>query len=119
MKQIRIVVEKIKGFAEEYERLDEEEQRILDELKALKPLRGSIVYKWVKNKAGRKYYYFYLHEKVNGRTRSIYLGTSIPRELIKGKEDRERYMKLTRRLREIQERKSHLEWLFNMIMNWD
>ena len=42
------------------------EQEILREINRIagkaKPIRGTLVYKWVKNKAGRRYWY-YLHIK--------------------------------------------------------
>ena len=52
--------------------LESRRDQLLNEISRLKPERGSLEYKWVKNKAGKRYYYWYLRVWENGRLRSIY-----------------------------------------------
>ena len=40
---------------------------------------GCIVYKWVRNKRGKKYYYYYLHVRDGGKLIAIYLGKNADR----------------------------------------
>lgn len=73
------------------------------------PLRGSLVYKWVLNKVKKKYWYWYLHVKEDGRTRSIYLGARVPEWIVKGIEARYKVRMLEARLRRVARRIDELE----------
>jgi len=84
--------------------LEAEESEIVREMAGLEPLVGCIEYKWVLNKIGRKYWYFYLRRKRGEHLISIYLGRTVPDELIKAKADREKLRMLKRRLKEVRER---------------
>jgi len=108
--------ELMRGLAvikEEYISLVREEQALLNKInEALKralPIKGSLVYKWVKNKVGNRYWYWYLHVKDGNRTRSIYLGKQIPPEYIDGIEVRRIVRNLESRLRTVVKRKLELE----------
>ena len=83
--------------------LEAEEEEIVREIAELKPLEGCIEYKWVLNKIGRKYWYFYLRRLEGDRLRSIYIGRQIPDELIEAKRDRERLRELNRKLKSVRE----------------
>jgi len=108
--------ELMRGLAiikEEYISLVREEQALLNKineaLKRASPIKGSLVYKWVKNKVGNRYWYWYLHVKDGNRTRSIYLGKQIPPEYIQGIETRRVVRNLESRLRTVVKRKLELE----------
>jgi len=79
--------------------LEAKRDRILEELSKLKPEKGTLEYKWVRNKIGMTYYYWYLRVYENGKLRSIYLGKNIPNELLKGIEDRRKAKRLVSELR--------------------
>jgi len=83
--------------------LEAEEEEIVREIAELKPLEGCIEYKWVLNKIGRKYWYFYLRRLENDTLKSIYLGKKVPEELIEAKRDRERLKELNRKLKSVRE----------------
>ena len=84
-------------------RLEDEESEIVREIAELEPLEGCIEYKWVLNKIGRKYWYFYLRRLEGDRLRSIYIGKKVPEELIKARKDREILRELNRRLKRVRE----------------
>jgi len=70
-----------------------------------------LVYKWVLNKIGKKYWYWYLHVKQNGRTRSIYIGKEVPENIIRGIAARKKVRELERQLKEVAERRLEIERL--------
>ncbi|RLE84208.1 MAG: hypothetical protein DRJ67_10920 [Thermoprotei archaeon] len=109
----RHVLESIASLYEEVKRLEGEEERLLRQIQEIvrehSPIRGTPVYKWVLNKAGKRYWYWYLHIKENGRTRSKYLGKRLPDWVIEGVSARRRVRALERRLREISRRRLELE----------
>jgi len=92
----------IKSLENRIQELEEEREKIVREMSELKPLIGCIEYKYVLNKIGKKYYYFYLRRLVDGKLRSIYLGKSIPEGLIKAREDRYRLKVLKEQLKKIE-----------------
>jgi len=98
---------------EAYRELLEEKNTITKELDEIyskySPIKGSLVYKWVKNKIGKKYWYWYLHVKEGNRTRSIYIGAKVPKEIIKSINERARIRRLEARLRYITERMEKIE----------
>ena len=97
-------MEEIEWIEKEIESLEAEESEIVREMAGLEPLEGCIEYKWVKNKIGRRYWYFYLRRKRGEHLISIYIGKKIPEELIKAKADREKLRMLKKKLREVRER---------------
>ena len=105
----RNLVEKVITLYNEYLELREEQDKILKEISKLGDFRGSLVYKWVRNKAGKQYWYWYLHVKENGRTRSIYLGRELHESFFKARRERERKRALEKRLKEISSRILEIE----------
>ena len=107
-----MLAERLVQLYEEYRAPVGREQEILREINRIagkaKPIRGTLVYKWVKNKAGRRYWY-YLHIKEGGGTRSIYLGSQIPKHLAEGVEAGKRLRELETRLRSISRRRLEIE----------
>jgi len=92
----------IKSLENRIQELEAEREKIVREMSELKPLIGCIEYKYVLNKIGKKYYYFYLRRLVDGKLRSIYLGKSIPEGLIKAREDRYRLRFYKQELKKIE-----------------
>jgi len=74
----------------------------LEELSRLKPERGTLEYKPVRNKLGYTYRYWYLRVWRNGKLRSIYLGSKIPESLFQRIQDRNRARALMKELREVE-----------------
>jgi len=87
-------IEEITTKLEEYHR----------ELNELSPLRGTIEYKWVRNKVGKKYWYYYLRVYDGGKLRSIYLGPRIPQEIVKRARDRVEFRELDYKIRNLSQR---------------
>lgn len=102
------IIEKALEFDRELKEIDEKEREINDEIAKLSPRKGTLVYKWVKNKVGKKYWYWYLHVRENGKTRSIYLGSTIPPEIAQGIEDRRRLHALSAKLKMLEKRKEEI-----------
>lgn len=100
-RQFREIQSKLKTLEESYFLLVEMERRLLEDINRAVALEGSLVYKWVKNKAGEKYYYWYLHLREGGRTRSIYLGKEIPPHLKEKAMNRERLKDLEDKHRKV------------------
>lgn len=111
------VLRKMFSLYEEYLKLKGEEGRILAEINALssKTFKGSLVYKWVKNKQGRKYFYWYIHEKDGGRTRSYYVGSRLPGRYVEGIQARNKVKMLEARLKEISGRIQEIEEKMNAV----
>ena len=84
------------------EELEERRGQILEELSRLKPEKGSLEYKPVRNKLGYTYHYWYLRKWENGKLRSIYLGAKVPERLFKAIQDRNKARKLQRELKEVE-----------------
>ena len=68
-----------------------------------------MVFKWVRNKVGKVYYYWYLHIKDKGKTRSIYIGRELPSDLMKSIEDKVRRRLLEARLKNVSSRIIEIE----------
>ena len=98
---------------QELRELEARERELLDKINEIvrqhAPVRGTLVYKWVLNKVGKRYWYWYLHVKKGGRTRSIYLGKEIPRHIVEGIAARRHIRILERQLREVSRRRLELE----------
>ena len=90
------------SLKQKLEELEEEREKIVREMSKLEPLQGCIEYKYVFNKIGKKYYYFYLRRRENGRLRSIYLGREIPEWLMKAANDRTRLKAYKQELKKIE-----------------
>ncbi len=106
-------LERLLYLYEEWRELKEREEELLSEINEILSkhglVRGSLVYKWVLNKAGKKYWYWYLHVREGDRTRSIYVGKQVPDHLVEGLAARRRLRQLQRQLRGIAERRLELE----------
>ena len=101
-----------KYLEQKLEELEEEREEIIRKMSELEPLRGCIEYKYVLNKIGKKYYYFYLRRLDGDRLRSIYLGREIPDTLIKARNDRERLKILKKMLKDTEKKIRLLEkWI--------
>ena len=96
------LVSRLQEVLKRKEELEVRRNEILDQLSKLKPERGTLEYKPVKNKAGQIYYYWYLRKWEGGKLKSIYLGKSVPDSLIKRLEDRKKLRELQRELRAIE-----------------
>lgn len=84
------------------EELEEKRGQILEELSKLKPEKGTLEFKPVKNRLGHVYHYWYLRKWENGKLRSIYLGAKVPESLFQRIQDRNRARKLQSELREVE-----------------
>jgi len=93
----------LKGIERRLQELEERRQRLLDEISSLRPGSGTLEYKWVLNKVGRKYYYWYLRVRKGSSLRSIYLGKRVPDKIFLQIEDRKRLRELQRELDSISE----------------
>ena len=106
-------LERLLYLYDEWSELKEREEQLLEEINGILSkhgtVRGSLVYKWVLNKIGKKYWYWYLHVREGNRTRSIYVGKQVPDHLIEGIAARRRLKVLQRQLRGIAERRLELE----------
>jgi len=82
--------------------LEARRKRLLDQLSKLKPEKGTLEFKPVKNRLGHVYHYWYLRKWENGKLRSIYLGAKVPEKLFKAIQDRNKARKLMEELREVE-----------------
>ena len=96
------LVEELKRVLERKKVLESRRDQLLNEMSKLKPEKGSLEYKYVINKVGKRYYYWYLRKWENGKLRSIYIGHSIPHSLLKSIKDRKKLRELQRELRAIE-----------------
>ena len=103
------VVRKLKELLDYEEELTKRRDEILEELSNLKPKRGTLEFKWVRNKIGEKYRYWYLRTYEKGKLRSIYLGAKIPEDLLEGIQNRKRAQKLQRELSRIEKELKKIE----------
>ncbi len=103
------LIRELERVLEREKELEKKREEVLGELSNLKPKRGTLEYKWVKNKVGEKYRYWYLRTYEKGKLRSIYLGAKIPEELLEGIQDRKRAQKLQRELAEIEKELRRIE----------
>ena len=106
---IDLISKRLYALLEDYRELERREKEILDELSRLEPLRGTLEYKWVTNKTGKRYWYWYLRVRERGRLRSIYIGKELPTKLFKKAQDRARAKLLQRELRRILKEKRRIE----------
>jgi len=103
------VVRKLKELLDYEEELTKRRDEILEELSNLKPKRGTLEFKWGRNKIGEKYRYWYLRTYEKGKLRSIYLGAKIPEDLLEGIQNRKRAQKLQRELSRIEKELKKIE----------
>ena len=96
------LVSKLREVLKRREELEKRRKEVLSELSRLKPERGTLERKPVKNKLGYTYHYWYLRKWENGKLRSIYLGSKVPERLFKAIEDRNKARKLQKELREVE-----------------
>jgi len=99
-------LEKLKARAD---RIEREIYELQKELMRLSPQRGWVEWRWVKNKIGKKYWYYYYCYWENGKKRSVYLGKRIPSSLLQGFKDRARAKAIIRRIRELHGEKIAIE----------
>ena len=113
---LEYLVHRLEEFFEEIEKVDSEIEKVLKEIRSLEPERGTLVYKWVLNKVGKKYWYWYLHINTSQGLKSIYIGKYVPQGLIKKLEDKRKLRYLQQRLRDLRrERKSIIERYINVM----
>jgi len=93
----------IRGLEERLSELEARRQRLLDEISKLRPGNGYLEYKWVLNKVGNRYYYWYLRVRSGNSLKSIYLGKRVPERLLREVADRKRLRELQRELDSISE----------------
>jgi len=96
------LVSKLQEVLKRKRELEKRCGEILSELSKLKPEKGSLEYKPVRNKLGYTYHYWYLRKWENGKLRSIYLGAKVPESLFQRIQDRNRARKLQSELREVE-----------------
>jgi len=99
----------LSSIKQKLEELYEEYEKIVREMSMLEPLQGCIEYKYVFNKIGKKYYYFYLRRLENGKLKSIYLGKEIPEWLMKAANDREKLRAYKNELKRIEKQIKTIE----------
>lgn len=59
----------------------EELKKLLQKIEEEGTLSGWIEYKWVKNKVGAKYWYYYYRYRDNGVVKSVYLGKHVSQSI--------------------------------------
>lgn len=91
----------IRGLEERLRELEARRQQLLDEIAQLRPGSGTLEYKWVLNKVGNRYYYWYLRVRQGNSLRSIYLGKRVPERLLREVADRRKLRELQRELDDV------------------
>ena len=99
------MIETLQALRDTYEKIEKEIEELQNELMKLSPKKGWTEYRWVKNKVGKKYWYYYYCYWENGKKRSVYLGKRIPSSLLQGFKDRARAKAILARLRSLYEQK--------------
>ena len=95
------LLELIQGIEGRLRELEARRQRLLEEISKLRPGSGTLEYKWVLNKVGKRYYYWYLRVRQGNSLRSIYLGKRVPPELLRGAADKKKLKELQRQLDDV------------------
>jgi len=93
---------------EELKKLEEEEQKLLEELAKLKPLKGYLEFKWVRNKIGRKYWYWYLRWREGGKLKSMYIRIDVVPELMEREKDKAKAKQIIKKLKLIRREKMRI-----------
>lgn len=117
------IIIQVTNLVKELEELDRQIEKLKEEYDAIKSLFGFkekdiksksfiISKRWVKNKSGKKYFYYYLVVKENGRVvYQRYLGKKIPKQaqvLVDAKKRAKEIKKELERLKGEKERKIRL-----------
>ena len=105
------VQREIQRIVKELEKIDEEIEEIqkqIEEIESQGTLSGWIEWKWVRNKVGKKYWYYYYRYRSGGKVKSVYIGKFVNPELRQAI-SRNRIVKaLRRRIKVLQEEKARL-----------
>lgn len=76
------------------------EEKLVERLNKLLYSSGCVERKWVKNRNGRKYWYWYLRWYQDGKKKSKYLGKKLPENILRNMEKRKEATKILKQLRE-------------------
>ena len=105
------VKNEVERIVKELEKIDEEISELekqIEEIESQGVLQGWIEWKWVKNKVGKKYWYYYYRYRVNGKCKSVYIGKFVNPEISQAI-SRNRIVKaLRRRIKILQEERARL-----------
>lgn len=84
LKDIEKMKSNLEYLYEKYKKNEEAIKKIREKIKELsgEALPGFIELKYVLNKKGKKYYYYYYRYYDRGKLKSVYLGKTIPEELL-------------------------------------
>lgn len=108
---LKYVEQEIQRIVKELEKIDEEIEELEKQIKEIEEqgvLQGWIEWKWVKNKVGKKYWYYYYRYRVNGKCKSVYIGKFVNPEISQAI-SRNRIVKaLRRRIKILQEERARL-----------
>jgi len=105
LRELAETIEKIKARVREIRR---ERDRLVKELSGLVYQHGWVEYKWVKNKVGNRYYYYYLRFREGKTKRSVYLGKQIPPRIMELMRNKERARAIYKRLKELDKEEREL-----------
>lgn len=107
--RLEVLVERLRAALRE---LEAEEERLRDRLRGLPAGDGcTLDYRWVRNAAGRRYWYWYMICYEGGRRYHRYIGSSLPRELVESLRARREARVLAERLRVVVKARRRAEQL--------
>jgi len=102
--EIQRIVKQLEAIDQEIEEI----QKQIEEIESQGTLSGWIEWKWVRNKVGKKYWYYYYRYRSGGKVKSVYIGKFVNPELRQAI-SRNRIVKaLRRRIKVLQEEKARL-----------
>lgn len=110
------LIEVVKELKDKLVRLEKEREALSNMLNGLLYVKGHIERKWVKNKIGKRYYYYYLRYVEGGRKRSVYLGKEIPPEVKEKIANYEQFRRIVNRLKEIDQKEQQIREIVRKIM---
>ena len=111
------LIEGVRRLVQRYRELEQERERIYEEMAKLRPLRGCLEYYYVYNKVGKKYWYWRLVYREGDRLVKVHLGKEIPERLLRMRGDRAKLRMYKRRLKEIERELKNLERMIKIVEN--
>ena len=108
---VSYVEQEVKRIIAQLENIDKEISELEKQVKEIEEqgtLSGWIEYKWVKNKSGKKYWYYYYRYRVNGKCKSAYLGKFVGPELRQAISRNRIVRALRRRIKVLQQQRAKL-----------
>ena len=108
---IQYVQNEVERIVKQLEAIDEEISELEKQIKEIESqgvLQGWIEWKWVKNKVGKKYWYYYYRYRVNGKCKSVYIGKFVNPELRQAISNARIVRALRRRIKILQEERARL-----------